>query len=285
MPYLIAFCITVLIPILNAADESFLLRQMIDSSTTPGELHEDWLEEKIKSWPGLRTMDGVTALYDVFEQARLTKNGKDILACDFIQERLEVSPEQMVSFLLNRTQQNMDDLRVLEQDIRFLGTYADVPRVPKFLTSLLNDKRRLYEKRGEDLIGTIPRVCDSAKGELTGWLEKNGRIKFGDVGWTDALFDSTRDKDIEDIKPLLVKAGVIEATSTLKGSELSVDPSHEPTSGNQRPSKKSVGPNTSSPPALSQEPTSQGWLLWFSVAVGAATVTTWLLLRKARSSV
>ena len=248
-------------------------------------MHKDWLEEKIKSWPGLYTMEGARSLYDLFAEARLTKDGDHILACSFIAKRLEVPLEEVAGLLIERAQHNMGDLLLLDQDIRFLGTYTDDPRVRKFLASLLNDKRRVYEKRGEDLIGTIPRVCDSAKGELTGWLEKNGRIKFGDVGWTDALFDSTRDKDIEDIKPLLVKAGVIEATSTLKGSELSVDPSHEPTSGNQRPSKKSVGPNTSSPPALSQEPTSQGWLLWFSVAVGAATVTTWLLLRKARSSV
>jgi hypothetical protein len=205
----IFFFLALVLPV-RSADELLTLRRMIDESTTPGELREDWLEVRLKSWSGLRTLDGVRALYDIFGKARLAKNGNDILACAFIQKKIEVPPDQVAGFLLTHSQQNMAKVEVLEQNIRFLGDCADDPRVPKFLASLLDDRRRLYQKRGKDLIGSTPRVCDAAKNELTKWLAKKGMIKFGDVGWTDSVFDTARDKDIADIKPLLAKVGALE---------------------------------------------------------------------------
>lgn len=279
--YLIILSFIAIVPFIKSAEVQQELRRIIDESITPGELHEDQLEERIKSWAGIRTMDGARALYDIFENARLTKNGDDILACSLIQKKLEVSPDQVASFLLARTQENMEEVPVLEQDIRFLGLYTDDPRVPNFLVSLLNDKRRLYDKHGKELIGSIPRVCDAAKGELTAWLEKKEMIKFGEPGWTDAVSDAVRDKDIADIKPLLVKAGAIEGAGAQRKNKRGGAPNPPDPSSNVRQAKQSpVAQPKSVVSATTDGSSSRSWLVWLLGGLAAIACVLWFFLRK-----
>lgn len=264
-----------------SADESKALRQMIAQSRTPGELHEDQLAERLKSWAGLHTLDGVKALYEIFEEARLTKDGDNIMACSFVQKKLDVPPDEVASFLLARTQENMEKLPVLEQNIRFLGAYTDDPRVPKFLASLLNDKRRLYEKHGKELIGSIPRVCDAAKSELTEWLAKKEMIRFGEPGWTDAVSDAVRDKDIADIKPLLVKVGAMEDAGVQRRNKRGGAPNQLDPSSNANLAKQPPAPQAKSvTSATADESSSRSWLVWLCIVFAAIACVLWLLLRK-----
>ena len=226
-------------------------------------------------------MDGVKALYDLFERS---KDGKEITACYFIQERLEVPAEQVASFLLTRAQENMEEVPILEKDIRFLGTHTDDPRVTKFLATLLNDKRRSYDKRGEDLIGSIPRVCDSAHGELLGWLQKKGLIKRGDPGWAwDPVFEPDRDQQIREIKPLLVKAGAIEAASTQQrskphGASNQLDPSSNVPKVKQSPARQPKSATS----ATADEISSRSWLVCLFVVITAFACALFLFLRSNR---
>ena len=265
-----------------SANETEALRQMIAQSRTPGELHEDQLAERLKSWAGLHTLDGVKALYEIFEEARLTKDGDNIMACSFVQKKLDVPPDEVASFLLVRTQENLEKVLVLEQNIRFLGAYTDEPRVTKFLATLLNDKRRSYDKRGEDLIGSIPRVCDSAHGELLGWLQKKGLIKRGDPGWAwDPVFEPDRDQQIREIKPLLVKAGAMEAASTQQKSKPDDATNQLDPSSNVPKVKQSPAPQPkSATSATADESSSRSWLVWLFAIFTAITCVLWLFLRK-----
>ena len=265
-----------------SADETEALRQMIAQSRTPGELHEDQLAERLKSWAGLHTLDGVKALYEIFEEARLTKDGDNIMACSFVQKKLDVPPDEVASFLLARTQENMEKVLVLEQNIRFLGAYTEDPRVPKFLASLLNDKRRLYDKHGKELIGSIPRVCDSAHGQLLRWLQKKELIKRGDPGWAwDAVFEPDRDQQIREIKPLLVKAGAMEAASAQQrkkpgGASNQLDPSSNVPQAKQSPAPQPKSATS----ATADESSSRSWLVWLCVVFAAIACVLWLFIRK-----
>ena len=263
----------------ESADERESLRQMVAQSRTPGELHEDQLEQRLQSWSGLHTMDGVRALYDFFVTAT---DGDDILASHFIQERLQVPRDQVAGFLLDRAQQNVGDPPLLRRYLYFLARYDDDPRVPKYFASLLTDKRRLYEKPGEDLIGSIPRVCDSAHGQLLGWLQKKELIKRGDPGWAwDAVFEPDRDQQIREIKPLLVKAGAMEAASTQQRSKPDdasnqLDPSSNVPKVKQSPARQPKSATS----ATADEMSSRSWLVCLFVGIMAFACALFLFLRK-----
>ena len=263
----------------ESADERESLRQMVAQSRTPGELHEDQLEQRLKSWAGLHTIDGVRALYDFFETAT---DGDDMFACRFIQQRLEVPREEVAAFLLDRAQQNSLEPATLKEYLFFLVNYDDDPRVPKYFASLLNDKRRLYEKPGEDLIGSIPRVCDSAHGKLVGWLQKKGLIKRGDPGWAwDAVFEPDRDQQIREIMPLLVKAGAMEAASTQQTSKPGDESNQLDPSSNVPKVRQSPAPQPKSATlATADEISSRSWLVCSFVGITAFACALFLFLRK-----
>ena len=262
-----------------AEDETASLKLMLQQSRTPGELHEDWLEKRLKNWSGIRSIDGVAALYQLWAT---TKDGEERLACSFIQKRLEVPPAEVTEYLLSQSQRSSAQPAALKDYLYFLARYDDDPRVPKYFASLLSDTRRLYEKPGEDLIGSIPRVCDSAHGQLVGWLQKKGLIKRGDPGWAwDAVFEPDRDQQIRELKPLLVKAGAMEAASTQQRSKPGDESNQLDPSSNVPKVRQSPAPQPkSATSATADEISSRSWLVCLFVGITAFACALFLFLHK-----
>lgn len=266
----------------SAADESESLKKILQSSITPGELHEDILTEQLKTWSGIRTLDGVAAVYDRYLDPN---NPWDTSGCLFIQKHFEVPPDQVAGFLLERARQNAGDPLVLDTYMYFLEAYGDDPRVPRYYASLLDDKRRLTKKtKPQDQIGSTARVCDAARLNLDRWLERRGLIKSDDPGNANsALFDAERDREIRDIKPVLIKAGIMDAAST-RGSGESKEATGVPSAQSNVASVQQASPRKPLTTTMAHDaaPESHGWLVWLFVVIAATIGAAWLLVRRSK---
>ncbi len=268
--------------LIEARDETESLNKILQASITPGGLHEDRLEQLLNTWPGIRTLDGVAAVYDLWFQS---PQDERISACRYIQQHFEVPLDQIAGFLIERAKQNFAEPLALEDYLIFMRDYGDDPRVPRYYTSLLDDKRRLKLKvipPDHDQIGSTARVCDAARLELDRWLEKRGLIKFGDPGnAASALFDPDRDQNIHDIKPVLIKTGIMEAPKPPEEK-----PSAPPTTASASEADRIQSPKTVKDKAT-QAPTPQpevashdnSWMLWL-LAVFASLGGIYWLMRK-----
>lgn len=276
--YLIAIGSLLALQVMGA-DESASLREVLRKSITPGELREDWLDQNLKSWPGIKTLDGVAALYDLWHT---TTNGFELLACARIQERLQVPAEQVASFLMEGANRNRADTYMMMRYLDDLEPYSDDSRVTKYYASLLPDKRPLNRNRHPVEGGHTVRVCDVALKNLTKWLEKKGLLKWGAPGFVwDVLHTEDFENNIVAIQPYLVKTGVIADSkqSQLNGPD-NLQPAivldaNEAMSGKSKTREPKPTPTTSS-----EEPTSSTPWSIIVMLIVAATGLLWLLVKK-----
>ena len=200
--------ILIFVPIrLFAADETSSLKEVLRKSTTSGEISNVLLADNLKSWPGLTTLGGVSALYDYWMNSA---KGEEMIACEFIRKNLQIPPQEVVSFLLQRAGGTKDDTYRLMYYTEHFAPYSDDPRVTKYYASLLQDKRPLNRNRHPVEGAHTVRVCDIALKNLIKWFEKKGLLKWGDPGFVwDALHAEDFEKNIIAIQPYLIKTGVI----------------------------------------------------------------------------
>jgi hypothetical protein len=259
------------------ADESASLREVLRKSITPGELREDWLEQNLKTWPGIKTLDGVAALYDLWTS---TNDGFELLACARIQERLQVPSEQVASFLMERANRSRDDTYMMMRYLDELEPYSNDPRVTKYYASLLPDKRPLNRNRHPVEGGHTVRVCDIALKNLTKWLEKKNLLKWGDPGFVwDVLHVNDFENNIVAIRPYLIETGVIEEA---KQSQLDGPDNLQPTivlDANEAWSEKSTAPEAKPELSPNEEPASSTPWGIIVVLIVVATGLLWLLFK------
>lgn len=256
----------------SGANEAGSLRQVLDKSITPGEVREDWLSENLKSWTGLKNINGVAALFDL----RLnTNDGHELLACAYIEKQIEVPKPEIAFFLMNRAKVITTDTYLLMRYLDCMEPYSDDPRVTKYYASLLPDKRPLNRNRHPVEGGHTVRVCDVALKNLVKRLEKQNLLKWGDPGFVwDALHSEDFENNIVAIQPYLVKTGVIDS-STVAKLHSDVDP--------KELSALPIG-ETQTVPQTHQsavpQPESKLWLIWWLILSVATFGAVWLLLHK-----
>lgn len=263
-----------------ASGELDALQAAIAKSCSPGAgVHDDWLAENIKAWPGLRTIDGVAALYDLW----MTTGDENVRqACSKIEKELLVPREDIVTYLLERVSsasESSDQMIKLQS----LEPYADDIRVIHYLSSLLGDRRVIMG--GYLASGYRPRVCDNAITILLRCFENAGVLKRGEGGIVgDTLNQSDFDQNIAALRPYLIQQGVIEARAP-----------YPPKPGRTRPVGGTV---TATPPPEGNRLASSGtdvlaedkasavtwlWLRWFGILLGAVGLF-WLAFGKRRTS-
>ncbi len=265
---------------LEAKNETDSLNQILNSTVTLGGIHEDRLEQQLKTWSGINTLDGVAAVYERWLKPR---SGIDYLACSFIAEHLQVPPDQIAVFLRDRAELNAGDPLTLDTYMYFMESYGDVPLVPRYFASKLDDKRRLTKKvipADHDQIGSTARVCDAARLNLDRWLSKRGLIKDDEPGNANsALFDGDRDQNIRDIKPVLIKAGIMEAPKPPEEK-----PSAPPTTASAPEADRIQSPQTvkdkaTKAPTIQPEVASQdhSWMVWLLAVFASLGGLFWLM--------
>jgi len=186
------------------------LQAVIAKSCTPGAgVHDDWLAENIKTWPGLETIEGVAALYELWVA---TDDGNVRQACHKIEKELRVTRKEIVTYLLKRVENN-EELTTLGRDLSLMIPYGEDQRVLRCYASYLGDRRVIME--GRPLAsGYRIRVCDGAVNLLVLCFENAGILKWGEGGIVgDTLNQADFDQNIAAIRPYLVDAGIIEANA------------------------------------------------------------------------
>lgn len=276
MKWLRIICIIFLsLVTVSGSEESESLRAILDKSITPGELHEDILEQSLATWSGLKSIAGIEAVYDLRIN---TTRGFEKLAGGFISKRFEVPRSEVTTFLLGKCDQSKNDVYLLMRYLDYLSDYDDDVRVPKYYASLLSDKRQqnrnLRPMDGCDVV----RVCDISVKNLTYWAEKHTSLKMGDPAFVwDALHVADFDKNIAAIRPYLIAQGVIEY-SKKSSPDFHPHQKSEPgpgDPGNSRQVKDGVPGNkeTANVPAGGIETG-----LWRVIAFGAGVVCFLILL-------